>query len=250
MDKIQSLLKRHSTLIMTTVASAGVVVTTVLAIKATPKAVKLLNKAEICKGEKLTTFEKIKYGWKPYIYCGVSCLSTIACIASIEYLNHKKQISLVSAYTVMQNAFEQYRGNIKTLYGEDVDSLARQEIVKARYNTVGDKKAPENEEVLFFDYQGMRFFTSTFDNVMQAEHALLESLHYKGYACLNEYYDYLGIPPLDYGYQLGWEDYESCDPMNVKELEFNYEQTSVGIDGDLPCWIITANLPASFDYFI
>ena len=38
--------------------------------------------------------------------------------------------------------------------------------------------------------------------------------------------------------------------MNVKELEFNYEQTPMGKDGKIPCWIITANLPASFDYFI
>lgn len=250
MSKIQYLLKKHSTLVMTVMASAGVVATTVLAVKATPKAMKMLNRAEVRKGEKLTVYEKIKFGWTPYVYCGISCIGTIACIASIEYLNHRKQISLVSAYTILQNSFEQYRGNIKTLYGEDADSLARQEIVKARYNMIGDKNAPENEELLFFDYQGMRFFTSTFDNVMRAEHQLLESLHAKGYACLNEYYDYLGIPPLDYGYQLGWEDYESCDPMNVKDLEFNYEQTPVGMDGDLPCWIISANLPASFDYFI
>ena len=43
MNNIQSLLKRHSTLIMTIVASAGVVTTTVLAVKATPKAVKKLS---------------------------------------------------------------------------------------------------------------------------------------------------------------------------------------------------------------
>lgn len=250
MEKIQYLLKKHSTLVMTAAASAGVVVTTVLAIKATPKAMKLLNRAEIRKGDKLTVIEKIKYGWSPYIYCGISGISTIACIASIEYLNHKKQISIVSAYTILQQSFEQYRGNIKTLYGNDVDLLAKQEIVRARYNMIGDKNSPENEELLFFDYQGMRFFTSTFDNVMRAEHQLLESLHAKGYACLNEYYDYLGIPPLDYGYQLGWADYESCDPMNVKELEFEYEKTPMGDEDNLTCWIISANLPASFDYVI
>lgn len=250
MNNIQYLLKKHSTLIMTVVASGGVIVTTVLAVKATPKAQKLLKQATLSKGEPLTTIEKIKYGWKPYIGCGISCLATLGCIASIEYLNHQKQISLVSAYTILQNSFEQYRGNIKQICGDDVDLLARQEIVRARYEGMDDPHMPEDEEILFFDYQGMRFFWSSFHNVMAAEHKLLESLHARGYACLNEYYDYLGIPRLDYGYQLGWADYESCDPYNVHELEFNYEQTFMGKDKDVQCFIISASLPATFDYIL
>lgn len=251
MNKIQYLLKKHSTLIMTVIASGGVIATTVLAVKATPKAIKILKKAENEKGEPLTVIEKIKYGWTPYVYCGVSCLGTIVCIASIEYLNHKKQISLVSAYTILENSFNQYRDNIKRLCGDDADLLARQEIVRARYDPeTMDPRDPTNEEVLFFDYQGMRFFWSSFHNVMRAEHQLLEALHARGYASLNEYYDYLGIPRLDYGYQLGWADYESCDPYNVSELEFNYEDTLMGKDKDIHCWIITANMPASFDYII
>lgn len=249
MNNFQYFLKKHSTLIMTVVASGGVVATTVLAVKATPKAMKILKQKSLEKGEPLTAIEKIKYGWKPYIYCGISCIGTIACIASIEYLNHKKQISLISAYTILENSFSQYRDNIRQICGDDVDLLARQEIVRARYDP--DLIIPENdEELLFFDYQGMRFFWSSFHNVMRAEHQLLEALHARGYACLNEYYDYLGIPRLNYGYQLGWVDYESCDPYNVRELEFNYEDTLMGANKDVHCWIITASMPATFDYII
>lgn len=249
MNDVQYFLKKHSTLIMTIAASCGVITTTVLAVKATPKAVKLLEEAEVKKGEELTVIEKIKYGWTPYIYCGLSAIGTIACIISIEHLNHKKQISLISAYTLLENSFSQYRDNIKQICGEDVDLLARQEIVRARYDPT--LIVPENdEELLFFDYQGMRFFYSSFHNVIRAEHQILESIHNRGYACLNEYYDYLGIPQLDYGYQLGWGDYESCDPYNVKELEFNYEKILMGKDKDVTCWIITASMPATFDYII
>jgi len=79
---------------------------------------------------------------------------------------------------------------------------------------------------------------------------LLEALCTRGYACLNEYYDYLGIPRLDYGYQMGWSDIESCDPYNVKSLDFNYEEIYVGENKDVKCWIITTNLPAAFDYIL
>lgn len=245
MNKIQYFLKKRSSLIMTIIASSGVIVTTVLAVKATPKAIELLKDAEKEKGDKLTKMEIIRYGWFPYIGCAVSCVSTILCIVSIQYLNEKKQASIISAYTVLENAFNQYRNNIRDLYSEEADSLAKQEIVKAKYDP---EYEPIGDEVLFFDYEGLRFFKSTFDNVYQAENKLKEALISRGYACLNEYYQYLGIPSVEYGYQLGWADIETCDPYNVHELEFNYEQTIVG--GSVDCWIISPNIPASFDYII
>ena len=245
MNNIQYFLRKHSPLIMTVVASGGVIFTTILAVKATPKAIKKIEEAEKNKGEKLTICEKIKYGWEPFLYCGISGLSTIACIASIQYLNYKKQASIISAYTLLENAYNQYRHNIIDLYSKDADFIARQEIVKAKYD-------PEyetfGEEVLFFDYQGMRFFKSTMDNVVVAENRLLESLKTRGYACLNEYYDYLGIPFVDYGYQLGWSNMCTDDPRNIQQLEFNYEKTIVG--DSLECWIITCNIPAAFDYIL
>ena len=249
MNKIQYYLKKNSPLIMTIVASGGVIVTTILAVKATPKAIKIMEEKKNKKGKELTIFEKVKYGIEPYKYCIISGLSTIACIGSIQYLNHKKQVSLISAYTLLENSYNQYRDNIKKLCSEDVDFMARQEIIRAKYDP--ELEVPENdEELLFFDYQGMRFFWSSFHNVIRAEHQLLDVLVSRGYACLNEYYDYLGIPRLDYGYQIGWADIESCDPYNVKSLEFNYDEIYVGDNKDIKCWVINTNMPATFDYII
>ena len=245
MNKFEYFLRKNSPIILTAVASGGVILTTFLAIKATPKAVKLLKEAENDKGDELTPFEIIKYGWTPYIGCIISCMSTIICIVSIQYLNTKKQASIISAYTLLENSFNEYRDNIKNLYSEEADTLAKQEIIRAKYDP---EMEPEGEEVLFFYYLGMRFFKSTMQNVMQAECRLKDSLISKGYACLNEYYDYLGIPPVDYGYQLGWADIESCDPYNVHELDFNYDKIVVG--GSVDCWVITFNMPVSFDYII
>ena len=245
MNKIKMFAQKHSTLMLSIIASGGVVTTTILAVKATPKAIKILKEVEEQKGSELTTLEKIKYGWEPYLYCGISGISTIICIMSIQYLNSKKQASLISAYTLLENAYNEYQNNIKRICSEDVDLLARQEIVKSKYD---DSEYYDEESELFFDYQGMRFFTSSFDSVVHAEKQFLESLFSRGNACLNEWYDYLGLPPVDYGYQLGWSDIETCDPYNVKELEFRYEQTTVG--DNVKCWIITTSIPASFDYII
>jgi hypothetical protein len=246
MYNIQRLLKKHSTLILTIIASGGVITTTVLAVKATPKALRLLEEAKEEKGEELTNLEKIKYGWYPYIGCIISGLSTITCIICINYISKKNQASLISAYSLLENSYNEYRNHIKNLYSDDADFLARQEIVRAKYDPhyeVGDKQ-------LFFDYQSMRFFESTMDNVVMAEHQALEVLQARGYLRLNEYYDMLGIPRTDYGYTIGWADIESCDPYDVKELTFNYEKIYVGDNKDIECWVISYNVPPTFDYII
>lgn len=245
MNNVQYFIKKNSPLILTIVSGIGVITTTIFAIKATPKALELIDEAEKEKGEKLTNIEKIKVGWKPYICTGISALSTILCIISIQYLNSKRQTNIISAYALLENAFKGYRNNIKELYTEEADKLAMQEIVKAQYDPDYE---PIGDEDLFFDYQGMRFFKSTFDHVIQAEKRFKESLISRGYACINEYYDYLGIPRVDFGYQLGWADIENNDPYNVKELDFIYEETVVG--GSVKCWIINTNMPATFDYII
>ena len=247
MNRIQYLLKKHSSLILSVVASGGVVVTTVLAVKATPKAIKLIEEEELKQRRELTVIEKIRYGYKPFIFCGISGLSTIACILSMQYLNHKTQVSLMSAYTLLDNSFKEYRNNIKTLCSEDTDFLARQEIVRALYDP-NEINVENDEECLFFDYQSMRFFTSSIHHVMQAEVKFLDSFHEKGYGCMNEWYDYLGIPHVTYGYQLGWADLETCEPYNVKEVAFNFDKIIVGEDTE--CFVITCTMPATFDYII
>ena len=251
MNKIEYFIRKNSPIILTAVSIGGVILTTVSAVKATPKAIELLKKAEEEKGEELTLVEKVKYGWKPFIFTGIYGMSTILCIVSTQYINSKKQASIVSAYTLLNNAFSDYRANVKRLYTDEGDLLARQEIVRAKYDQCYEPNLELGEE-LFFDYQGMRFFTSTMEHVMQAECEFKNSVINKGYGCLNEYYDCLGIPYLDYGYQLGWADIESCDPYNVRELEFNYQKVIIGEDGSHPveCWIISPNIPASFDYIV
>lgn len=56
-------LYRSSPTILTVVASVGVIVTTITAVRATPKAIKLLKEAEAEKGENLTKVEIIQSGW-------------------------------------------------------------------------------------------------------------------------------------------------------------------------------------------
>ena len=242
---MQRFFRRHSSVILTVLGSTGVVATAILSVRAVPKAEKLLIEAYNKKGDALTTAEKIKASWTAYVPAAVTGVSTIACVFGINYLSKRSQASLASAYALIDNAFKEYRNKVKDMYGEEGITNLEHEIIKSKYT---DDLEPNDDKLLFYDHQSRRFFESTMDAVTQAEKTFLEVFHEKGYGSLNQYYDILGIPRTEYGFQLGWFDVENNDPYNCHELEFEYEE--VTIRDNLKCWIIATNMPASYDYIL
>ena len=110
-------LYRSSPTILTVVASIGVIATTITAVQATPKAIKLLKEAELEKGENLTKLEIVRVAGPTYIPSVLLGVSTIACIFGANALNQKKQASLMSAYVMLNESYKQYRKSAKTVYG-------------------------------------------------------------------------------------------------------------------------------------
>lgn len=245
MNKAQYFLKKHASTILTITGAAGVVVTSVLAVKATPKAMMLIEKAKEEKKEDLTVLETVKVAWKPYIPAVISGASTIACIFSANYLSIKSQASIMSAYALLDNAYKEYRSNVDELYGEKADVTVKREMIKSRLQ---DIKVEEGKE-LFFDFQSMQVYQSTLDEVIRVGEEFKKNFKNRGYAFLNEYYYMLGIPLVQYGYQLGWDDLiEDCNPYNCFDLDFEYEEIKI-TDGP-KCWVVTMTLPPSFDYVL
>ena len=242
MKKSQVFLRKHSSTILTVVSAAGVVTTTVLAVKATPKALELLEEAKDEKGCELTVVETVKAAWKPYIPATITGLSTIACIFGANYLNTRAQASLMSAYAVLDSSYREYVEKSKELV-EDKDINIKHEIVKSKF----DEDMPLDEEKeLFFDYQSMRYFQSTFSEVKEAEYKFNQNFAMSGFACLNEFYDILGLPRVEYGYQLGWSTVLNDDVYGHDGLSFEYEKAELG-DG-MECWIMTMPCPPTLDY--
>lgn len=247
MNKIDYFLKKHSSTILTVIGTGGVVATSVLAVKATPKALILLEEAKNEKGDELTVIEAVKAAWKPYIPAVIVGASTIACIMGINCLSVRNQASLVSAYALLDNSYKEYRNKVAEIHGEEADINVRNEIIKSKYDP---NVEIQNGAEWFFDGLSMRYFKSTMDKVLRAETLFLEAFHERGYARANEYYDALGLPRVDWGYTLGWFDFESNDPYNSRELEFSYEEIIVGEEEPTKCWVISVSRPPATDYII
>lgn len=244
MNKVQHFMKKNSSTILTILGSTGVIATSVLAVKATPKALELIIEAEYSKGDRLTTMETVKVAWKPYIPAALTGVSTIACIFGINHLSRKGQATLMSAYALLNNSYKEYRNKVDEIYGEGSDTKVKNSIAESHLEDI----EVEDEKMIFFEFQSMRQFTATMHHVAQAECAFLELLHNKGFATLNEYYSLLGLPPVSFGDNQGWHDMERIDPYHCEELEFSYEK-AISKNGT-EFTIIDTNLPPSSDFIL
>lgn len=240
-------IKRNGSTILTCMGGVGVVVTTVMAVKATPKAIKLLEQAETLKEEPLTVLEKVRVAGPSYVPTVLIGVSTIACIFGANMLNKRQQAALMSAYALLDNSYKEYKKKVTELYGEGVDQHIRDEIIKDDYKE-SDVEYEDNK-LLFYDEYSRQYFNATMEDVLNAEYILNRDLSYHGYATLNEFYDLLKLPRTDFGDILGWCAMMVCEYQWYVWIEFNHRK--VVMDDGLECYILeilTEPVPDFEDY--
>ena len=237
-------LNRNLSTILTCLGGAGVVVTSVLAVKATPKALKLLETAKEEKGEELTSFEVIRTVGPIYIPAVLMGVSTIACIFGANVLNKRSQAALMSAYALLDNSYKDYKKKVVELYGEEADREVKSSIAKDKYEET-DVKVDDTKK-LFFDFYSSRYFESTDEIVRKAEYDLNRELSIMSYASLNDFYDLLKIEKIDGGDDLGWSAAKNFEYYCQSWIDFAHEK--VVMDDGLECCIIHIQIEPTFGY--
>lgn len=226
--------KRNGSTILTSIGGVGVVITTVMAVNATPKALQNIDEAKKEKGEELTKLEIVKVAGSEYIPTIIVGAATVACIFGANVLNKRRQAALVSAYALVDSSFKQYKHKLKDIYGEEAHREIVEAIAVEKAEDVG-VRAPGyvdnnvlfvdeqcGETRLFYDEYGDRFFEATLEQVIASEYHLNRNYVLRGYVTLNEFYDFLGIEPTDYGSEVGW---------NIESefywIDFDHYQTEI-----------------------
>lgn len=222
--KFQKFMKRHNTTILTVLGSFGVIGTAVVTAKVTPKAVELI-KSDSRKNHDgdpyaYTKKEAIKSAWKCYIPVALVGGTTISCIVGANILNKQAQVSLASAYALLDSSYREYKGKLKELYGEEAHNNIVDAIVKEHCedvyihtdNLIGTScldfitSDPEVTRI-FYDSFSKRYFETTINKVLQAEYHLNRNYTMGGSITLNEFYNFLGLSEIDCGDEIGWDIY-------------------------------------------
>lgn len=237
-------MKRNASTILTCLGGIGVVTTTVMAVKATPKALQLIEETEKKKGEKLTTWETVKTTAPTYIPTVLFGVGTVACIFGANILNKRQQSSLMSAYALLDESYKKYRRTVVELYGKEtneeiVNAIAVEEAneVYMHASNLGVDCTQFLEEdfsdpVLFYDEYSHRYFEAPIEQVILSEYHLNRNYTMRGFALLNEFYEFLGLEQTDYGGEVGWV----IEYNDSFWIDFNHRK--VTMDDGLECYII------------
>ena len=213
--------KRNSSTILTFVGAAGVVATSVMAVKATPKALRMIEDAKEEKGEDLTKFETLVVAGPSYIPAAVTGLATIGCIVGANILNKHQQAALTSAYVLLDQSYKDYKKKVNELFGEEADDQVKVAIVKDKY---GEREFDlASDKKLYYDMFSEQYFEATPYAVSRAEYEVNRLNVSEGYAYLNDWYISLGIKPLDYGYEFGWSPTINQDRYWQEWIDFKHE---------------------------
>ena len=240
-------------IILTGMGVIGVGATVVMAIKATPKAMKVLDKAKEEKGEELTTVEIIKEVAPVYIPTLAVGLATVSCIVGACVVNRRRQASLVGAYYLTNNAYKEYTDKVKELYGEETDTRIREAIAKDKrdedivaYVPGYNSFVQTEDKRLFYDEYRKAYFEASMDEVRNAEYHLNRNFALRGCACLNEFYEFLGLEPIECGDVLGW----GCGRL-IEEYEspwIDFDHRIVTMEDGLECCMITMPIEPVVEY--
>ena len=237
--------KKNSATILTITGMVGVVATSILTAKAAVKAFKIIEEAEQEKGEKLTVRESVETVWTVFVPPVVAGASTIACIFGANILNKRQQASLVSAYALIENSYREYKAKLKEIYGEEAHNNIVDAIVAEKYEDVhissGGLTSEYTQEIesdteprLFYDEHSGRYFESTIEKVLLAEYHLNRNYILRGFARLNDFYEFLGLEQTDYDEAVGWD---ICS--EIYWIDFNHRKILIGDDNDsFECYVI------------
>lgn len=261
-------IKKHSPEILMVAGIAGTIASTVLACKATTKLDKILkeNKETVEKIHEAVESDAIDYTVEDskkdltlvYTQTGVKLLKlyapaialgavSIVGIVAGHNILRKRTVALAAAYAVVDKGFKDYRKNVVSRFGEEIDKELRynikaKEIEVETVDEKGKKKTtkeivnvlPEgalaqySEYARFFDASSANFEKDPEYNLMflrrQQDYAN-EILRSRGHLFLNEVYDMLDIQRTKAGQVVGWI-YDEKNPNGDNCVDFGIYNTN------------------------
>ena len=236
---------KYSPQILLGVGIAGMITATVLAVKATPKAMEnIKEKKEEQKVEKLTTVETVKATWKCYIPTVVTGSLSIACLVTSNSVHTRRTAALATAYEVSRTALREYKDKVVEVVGEKEAQKVSDEVAKDKL-----QKNPVNEtniimtgdgDVLCYDSLSGQYFKSNIDAIHKAENEVNYTLLNESYTSLNSFYDMLGIRNTKLGGELGW---------NIDSGQLKIDISSEIAENGQPCLVLEYDISPKYDYW-
>ena len=256
-------ISKHSPEILTGIGIAGMITTTFLAVRATPKALELIEEKKdelnnkqveerLDKNGDLRDYKEItklkfpdlfKATWKCYIPAAVTSVVSIACLVGASSVHIKRNAVLATAYQLSETALTEYKEKVIETIGEKKEEVIRDKVNKDRIekNPVSKNNViiTDKGNTLCYDHMSGRYFKSDIDKINKAVNGINNRILHDFYASLNDLYSELGLYTVSLGDKLGWNS-----DMGLIEVEFSSQLA----DDGTPCLVMDFNKAPKYDY--
>lgn len=258
---VQNTLAKYSPEILTGIGIAGMITTTIIAVKSTPKALSLMDKelkrqnqeladeaerngeAMFAETAKLKPIDVLRVTWKCYIPTVTIGAASIACLIGASSVHSKRNAVLATAYKLSETAFSEYKEKVIETIGEKKEEVIRDKVHKERMEKDPVSKnevfITDSGETLCYDYNTGRYFKSDIEKIRRAINTLNKKMLLDGYVSLNEFYEEIGIARTSTGDRLGWNT-----DSDLIDLNFSSQLTEDG----KPCLVIDFKVAPKYDF--
>lgn len=236
MFKSAHFMKKNLPTILTIAGAGGAVASVVLAVKATPKAMKLIEERKAREEkEKLTALETIDACWKEYIFTGVTLTAAVACGLGANFLHLKGQAALLGLYSAQTEMFKAYKKEMSEIVGAEQETEVRKKLVQEKVQNdpriVNFTPILDGEFPVYDDLSG-QIISSTRERlelkILQGEKMASD---WTGMST-NEWMDILGARPMKMGHDNGWNDQTGFE-VSIRTIEASH----------MPCYWLDYMIP-------
>lgn len=262
---VRSTMDKHSPEILTGIGITGMITTTVLAVKATPKALELIeeakykkeeetvehnckvNKVSECMSSDLKPLEVVKAAWKPYIPAAITGSLSVACLVGASRVNFKRNAALATAYTLSEKALKDYKDSVVETIGEKKEEKIKEKVAQKKVDKQPASKSEvvmvnSDGNVLFLEPVSNRYFKSNVESIRK----IINDLNYRlttgteEYISLSEFYDEIGLSHTSISDEIGWNIY--------RDGQIAVDMPSAKTDKGEPCLVLDYNVSPRYDY--
>lgn len=247
--KLRRQIGRKSPAILTGLGIAGMFTAIGTGIKATPKALAILDiyreREEEGFEEPLTKWKIVKLTWKCYIPPAITAGVSTACLIGANTVGGKQKAALATAYALSEQALNEYKDKIVEVVGKEKAEEVRDAVAKNIANTNSSK----SKEIVilpkgkFACYEPLsaRFFDSDKETILKAVNDLNRRMQTEMYVSINELYSELGLPTIDpcVGDECGW---------NIGTGYIDIDFSAIVADDGRPCLVLDYLEPPHYGY--
>lgn len=210
---VRSVVTANSPVLLVGTAITGIVATGVLAARGGYKARGIIDEAQAKldtepESRQLTVQEQFQLTWLCYAAPALTGASTVLSVVGVHTIHNKRHAALAGLYAVTTNRIDEYTEKAEELLGpkktqELTNAVAQKRIDETELVNHEVIITGEGKELCYDEWSG-RYFMGSLPIIEQAINEVNRSLLNDDGASINDFYDWVGLTPIESGNDMGW----------------------------------------------